>query len=181
MRGGSEIPSQPTAREPNGALFITDSRTGRTYDVPIEDGVIRATALRQLKVSEDDFGLMSYDPAFLNTASCRSAVTYIDGENGILRYRGYPIEQLAERSTFLEVAYLLIDGEWPTAAQLETWVDSIKRHTLLHEDLKRFFNAFPRDAHPMAILASAVAALSAFYQGSEDPENLEHVEISTIR
>jgi len=126
-------------------------------------------------------GVTTLDYGYANTASTRSAITYLDGDRGILRYRGYPIEQLAERSSFLEVAHLLIYGELPNAAQLDTWVDSIRRHTLLHEDLKRFFNAFPRDAHPMAILASAVAALSAFYQGSEDPENPEHVEISTIR
>ncbi len=173
MRGGSEIPSQPTAREPNGALFITDSRTGRTYDVPIEDGVIRATALRQIKVSEDDFGLMSYDPAFLNTASCRSAVTYIDGENGILRYRGYPIEELAERSTFLEVAYLLLRGELPNKAELDGWTEEITHHTYIHESLKKFIDGFHHDAHPMGILVSTVAALSTFYPEAKhirDPE-----------
>ena len=157
-------------------------RIGDTVDLdfPIETGSEgeRAVDISSLLKSG---GVTTLDYGYANTASTRSAITYLDGDRGILRYRGYPIEQLAERSTFLEVAYLLIYGELPTAAQLETWVDSIRRHTLLHEDLKRFFNAFPRDAHPMAILASAVAALSAFYQGSEDPENAEHVEISTIR
>ncbi|HYT78595.1 MAG TPA: citrate/2-methylcitrate synthase, partial [Actinomycetota bacterium] len=173
MRGGSAIPSQPTARAPKGALVITDSRTGRTYDVPIEDGVIRATALRQIKVSEDDFGLMSYDPAFLNTASCRSAVTYIDGENGILRYRGYPIEELAERSTFLEVAYLLLRGELPNKAELDRWTEEITHHTYIHESLKKFIDGFHHDAHPMGILVSTVAALSTFYPEAKhirDPE-----------
>jgi citrate synthase len=164
----------------NGAS--AEIRIGETVDLdfPIETGSEgeRAVDISSLLKSG---GVTTLDYGYANTASTRSAITYLDGDRGILRYRGYPIEQLAERSTFLEVAYLLIYGELPTAAQLETWVDSIRRHTLLHEDLKRFFNAFPRDAHPMAILASAVAALSAFYQGSEDPENPEHVEISTIR
>ncbi|HKY88596.1 MAG TPA: citrate/2-methylcitrate synthase, partial [Candidatus Limnocylindrales bacterium] len=149
-------------------------------ELPIETGTEGESAV-DISALLKGSGVTTLDYGYANTASTRSAITYLDGDRGILRYRGYPIEQLAERSTFLEVAYLLIYGELPTSAQLETWVDSIRRHTLLHEDLKRFFNAFPRDAHPMAILASAVAALSAFYQGSEDPENAEHVEISTIR
>jgi len=149
-------------------------------DLPVESGTEGERAV-DISALLKGSGVTTLDYGYANTASTRSAITYLDGDRGILRYRGYPIEQLAERSTFLEVAYLLIYGELPTSAQLETWVDSIRRHTLLHEDLKRFFNAFPRDAHPMAILASAVAALSAFYQGSEDPENAEHVEISTIR
>ena len=157
-------------------------KIGETVDLdfPIETGTEgeRAVDISTLLKSG---GVTTLDYGYANTAATRSAITYLDGDRGILRYRGYPIEQLAERSTFLEVAYLLIYGELPSASQLETWVDSIRRHTLLHEDLKRFFNAFPRDAHPMAILASAVAALSAFYQGSEDPENVEHVEISTVR
>jgi citrate synthase len=164
----------------NGAS--AELRIGDTVDAafPIESGTEgeRAVDISALLKSA---GVTTLDYGYANTASTRSAITYLDGDRGILRYRGYPIEQLAERSTFLEVAYLLIYGELPNASQLETWVDSIRRHTLLHEDLKRFFNAFPRDAHPMAILASAVAALSAFYQGSEDPEDPEHVEISTIR
>jgi citrate synthase len=163
----------------NGAQ--AELRIGETAsELPVERGTEgeRAVDISALLKSS---GVTTLDYGYANTASTRSAITYLDGDRGILRYRGYPIEQLAERSTFLEVAYLLIYGELPTSSQLEMWVDSIKRHTLLHEDLKRFFNAFPRDAHPMAILASAVAALSAFYQGSEDPENPEHVEISTIR
>jgi citrate synthase len=153
---------------------------GTPRELPVETGSEGDRAV-DISALLKGSGVTTLDYGYANTASTRSSITYLDGDRGILRYRGYPIEQLAERSTFLEVAYLLIYGELPTASQLETWVDSIKRHTLLHEDLKRFFNAFPRDAHPMAILASAVAALSAFYQGSEDPENPEHVEISTIR
>jgi citrate synthase len=126
-------------------------------------------------------GLVTIDPGFVNTAACSSAITFIDGDKGILRYRGYPIEQLAEKSTFVEVAYLLIYGELPTAEQLESFTDNIRRHTLLHEDLKRFFDGFPRDAHPMPVLSSAVSALSTFYQDSLDPLDPEHVEISTVR
>jgi citrate synthase len=153
---------------------------GSANELPIETGTEGERAV-DISALLKGAGVTTLDYGYANTASTRSGITYLDGDRGVLRYRGYPIEQLAERSTFLEVAYLLIYGELPTAAQLERWVDSIKRHTLLHEDLKRFFNAFPRDAHPMAILASAVAALSAFYQGSEDPEDPEHVEISTVR
>jgi len=155
-------------------LSVTDNRTGKRYEIPIEDGAIRATELRKIKVAEDDFGLMSYDPAFLNTASCRSAITYIDGDAGILRYRGYPIEQLAERSTYLETAYLLLFGELPTAAELAAWVDEITHHTFVHESMKRLMEAFRYDAHPMGMLVSAVAALSTFYPEAshvDDPEN----------
>ncbi|NUT31896.1 MAG: citrate synthase [Hamadaea sp.] len=126
-------------------------------------------------------GYVTYDPGFVNTATCSSKITYIDGDAGVLRYRGYPIEQLAEKSSFLEVAYLLIYGELPTAAELESFTDKIRMHTLLHEDLRRFFDGFPRDAHPMPVLSSAVTALSTFYQDSLDPFDQEHVEISTIR
>jgi citrate synthase len=155
-------------------LSVTDNRTGQTYEVPIEDGAIRATALRKIKVAEDDFGLMSYDPAFLNTASCRSAVTYIDGDQGILRYRGYPIEQLAEESTYLETAYLLLFGELPTSAELDRWTDEITHHTFVHENVKGLMEAFRYDAHPMGMFISAVAALSTFYPEAaqvDDPEN----------
>src|SRR4051812_36273217 len=155
-------------------LSITDNRTGQTYEVPIEDGTVRAMALRDIKVSEDDFGLMTYDPAYTNTASCRSAITYIDGENGILRYRGYPIEQLAEDSTYLEVAYLLIHGELPTKEQFDPWVHDITYHTFIHENVrKRFLEGFHYDAHPMGMLVSAIAALSTFYPDASeisDPE-----------
>src|SRR5215468_12123552 len=130
-------------------LTITDNRTGKTYEVPIEDGTVRATALRDIKVDEDDFGVMSYDPAFMNTASCRSAITYLDGEAGVLEYRGYPIEQLAEHSTYLEVAYLLIHGELPTADQLERWTWLITNHTFVHENVKSFIQGYRHNSHPM--------------------------------
>jgi citrate synthase len=144
-------------------LTITDNRTGRTYEVPVEDGSIRAIHLRNIKVDEDDFGLLAYDPAFLNTASCRSAITYIDGDQGILEYRGYPIEQLAERSSYLEVAYLLIHGELPTQRQLDDWIHEITIHTFVHENVKDFMKGFRYDAHPMGMLVASVGALSTFY------------------
>jgi citrate synthase len=154
-------------------LTITDNRTGKTYEVEVQDGAIRAMDLRQIKVSDDDFGLMSYDPAFKNTANVRSDVTFIDGDAGILRYRGYPIEQLAEHSNFLEVAYLLLHGELPDAAQYDEWVYDITHHTFIHENIKKFIDGFHHDAHPMGILVSTVGALSTFYpeaKGIDDPE-----------
>jgi citrate synthase len=154
-------------------LTVTDNRTGRSYEVPIEDGTIRATALREIKVDAADFGLMSYDPAFQNTASARSAITFIDGDRGILRYRGYPIEQLAERSTYLETAYLLLFGELPTNTELARWADEVTHHTFLHENLKRLMEGFRYDAHPMGMLVSVVAGLSTFYPEAaevDDPE-----------
>jgi citrate synthase len=144
-------------------LTITDNRTGQTYEVPIEDGTIRAMALREIKVDDEDFGLMAYDPAFTNTASCRSSITFIDGDRGILEYRGYPIEQLAERSTYLEVAYLLVHGELPTQAQLDEWTHEITIHTFVHENIKNFMQGFRYDAHPMGMLLASVGALSTFY------------------
>ena len=144
-------------------LSVTDNRTGKTYEIAITDGAIRAMDLRQIKTGPEDFGLMSYDPAFVNTASCRSAVTFIDGDRGILRYRGYPIEQLAEHSTFLEVAYLIVKGELPAPSHLKAFVRNITMHTILHENIKQFIDGFHYDAHPMGILVSAVAALSTFY------------------
>jgi citrate synthase len=131
--------------------------------VPIQDGTIRAMDLRQIKAAPDDFGLMCYDPAYLNTAACRSAIGYIDGDKGILRYRGYPIEQLAERSTFLETAYLLLQGELPSAGELDAWVHNVTHHTIIHENIKKFIDGFHHDAHPMGMFVSAVAALSTFY------------------
>jgi citrate synthase len=172
-RGSSAIPSQSIAGGPKETLIITDTRTGRTYEVPIENGAIKTTTLRQIKVSEEDFGVMSYDPAFLNTASCRSAITYIDGEQGILRYRGYPIEELAEQSTFLEVAYLLLRGELPNKAELDTWTEEITHHTYIHENLKQFIDGFHHDAHPMGILVSTVAALSTFYPEAKQIHDAE--------
>src|SRR5438128_2096359 len=152
-----------TANPSQGMLQITDSRTGRSYEIPITDGAIRATDLRQLKVSEDDPGIVSYDPAFLNTASCRSAITFIDGEKGILRYRGYPIEELAEQCSFLEVAYLLMNGDLPDAVQEEAWAEEITHHTFVHENVKKFIDGFHHDAHPMGILVSTMGGLSTFY------------------
>ncbi len=149
-------------------LTVTDNRTGKTYEIQIDHGAIRATDLRQIRVFEDDVGLMSYDPAFMNTASCKSAITFIDGEKGILRYRGYPIEQLAEQSTFLETAYLVLHGELPTGKQLEEWVYNITHHTMIHENIKKFVDGFHYDAHPMGILVGTVAALSTFYPDAKN-------------
>jgi len=144
-------------------LTVTDNRTGKQYELSIDKGGIRAMDLRQIKVSEGDFGLMSYDPAFTNTASCRSRITFIDGDKGILRYCGYPIEQLAEHSTYLEVAYLVLHGELPTAQQLEEWTWHITHHTFIHENIKKFMDGFHYDAHPMGMLVGTVGALSTFY------------------
>ena len=140
-------------------LSILDNRTDTTYEVPFYKGTIRAMDLRKIKADPDEFGLMTYDPAFMNTASCHSAITYIDGDQGILRYRGYPIEQLAEKCSFLEVAYLLLEGELPTAGQLQDWVNNITHHTMLHESTKHFLEGFRYDAHPMGMFISTVAAL----------------------
>jgi citrate synthase len=147
----------------SSTLTVTDNRTGNVYEIPIADGAIPATALRQIKVTDDDFGLLSYDPAFMNTANCRSAITFIDGEHGILRYRGYPIQDLAEHATFLEVAYLLLEGELPTKAQLDAWVEEVTNHTFIHENIKKLIDGFHHDAHPMGILIGTVGALSTFY------------------
>lgn len=162
-------------------LEIRDSRTGKTYTIAINDGAIRATDLRQIKVDDKDFGLMTYDPAFMNTASCRSAITYIDGDVGILRYRGYPIEQLAEGATFLEVAWLLRKGELPSQTEYDKWVHDITYHTYVHENIKRFLMGFRYDAHPMAMLASTVAALSSFYPEAKAIHDPEQRYISIIR
>jgi citrate synthase len=144
-------------------LSVLDHRTGKSYEIPIQEGTIRATDLRQIRTGPDDAGILSYDPAFMNTASCRSAITFIDGDRGILRYRGYPVEQLAESASYLEVAHLLIHGELPSPDQLKAWRWEITHHTWIHENLKRFLDGFHHDAHPMAMLVSAVAALSTFY------------------
>src|SRR4249920_960083 len=144
-------------------LSIVDNRTGNKYELPIQDGTIRAMDLRQIKAAPEDFGLMTYDPAFMNTANCRSTITYIDGDKGVLLYRGYPIEQLAEESNFLETAYLILFGELPTAAQQQAWVREITLHTMLHENIKKFMEGFQYDAHPMGIFLSTVGALSTFY------------------
>ncbi|HUK21913.1 MAG TPA: citrate synthase [Gemmatimonadales bacterium] len=160
-------------------LTVTDNRTGKQYEIPVEDGFVRATDLRQIKVVPEDAGLLAYDPGFLNTAACRSAISYIDGDRGILRYRGYPIEQLAEHSTFLETAYLLLNGELPTATQLETWVGEITHHTFIHENIKKFIDGFHHDAHPMGVFVSTVAALSTFYPEAKQiyDAQMRHVQI----
>ncbi len=155
-------------------LKITDSRTNLTYTLPVDKGTVRALDLRQMKTSPNDFGLMTYDPAFMNTASCQSTITFIDGDRGILEYRGYPIEVLAEHCTFLEVAYLLLFGELPNETELKDWVYEITRHTMLHENTKKFMEGFRHDAHPMAMLVSTVAALATIYpeaRNIHDPAN----------
>jgi citrate synthase len=165
----------------SNTLTVTDNRTGRQYEIPIEDETIRATELRKIKIHDDDFGLMTYDPAFMATASCRSAITYIDGDKGILEYRGYPIEQLAEKSSFLEVAYLLINGELPTTPQLEEWDHLITIHTFVHENVKEFMQGFRYDAHPMGMLLASVGALSTFYPEANQIHDQEHRYIQVIR
>ncbi len=162
-------------------LTITDNRTGKNYEIPIEHETIRAIDLRQIKTSEEDFGLMTYDPAFTNTVSCKSRITYIDGEKGILHYRGIPIEQLAEKSSYLETAYLLIHGELPTVQQLEEWTQNIVHHTFVHENVKKFMDGFHYDAHPMGMLVSAVAALSTFYPTAKQILDPEVRRMSTYR
>ena len=162
-------------------LQVTDERTGSQYEFPISDGTIPGIDLRQVKESSDDFGLMSYDPAYMNTASCRSAITFIDGDEGILQYRGYPIEQLAESSSYLEVAYLLVHGELPTADQLAEWTHLITIHTFVHENVKGFMQGFRHDAHPMGMLLGAVGALSTFYPDAKDIDDPESRAIQTIR
>ena len=155
-------------------LTVTDNRTGKTYELPIVDGTIKATDLRNIKVDDDDFGVMTYDPAFMNTASCRSAITYIDGDVGILRYRGYPIDQLAEKSSFVEVAYLLNYGELPTKKQLDEWTKWINAHVFVDESIRDVIEGFRHDAHPMAVLQAAVGGLSTLYPDAkelDDPEN----------
>jgi len=149
-------------------LSVTDNRTGKKYELPIQDGTIRALDLLHIKADADDFGLMTYDPAFMNTANCRSAITYIDGDKGILLYRGYPIEQLAEHSDFLETAYLILFGELPTATQSQAWMREITLHTMLHENVKKFMEGFQYDAHPMGIFLSTVGALSTFNRDAKN-------------
>ena len=162
-------------------LTITDNRTGKKYEIPIQDGTIRAMDLRQIKVTPDEFGMMTYDPAFTNTAACRSRITYIDGDKGILMYRGYPIEQLAERSDFLETAYLILRGELPTTAQMDEWTREVTFHTMLHENIKSLLEGFRYDAHPMGMFISAVAALSTFYPDAKDIYDVESRRLQTIR
>ncbi len=162
-------------------LTITDNRTGTQYEVPITDETIRAIDLRQIKVAEDDFGMMTYDPAFMNTAACRSAITFIDGDRGILRYRGYPIEQLAERATFLEVAYLLNEGELPNREQLARWTEDIRYHTYVHTNIIKFLGGFRYDAHPMGMLLGVMGAMSTFYPDAKDVRNPGNRYIQRVR
>src|ERR1700747_811998 len=165
----------------NDTLRVTDSRTGRSYELPIVDGAIRAMDLRQIKTSEDDFGLLSYDPAFQNTASCRSAITFIDGDKGILRYRGYPIEELAERSSFRDVAWLLLNGDLPDKKESVTWAHEISHHTFVHENVKKFIDGFHHDAHPMGILVSTLAALSTFYPEAKAVHDRDNQQQQVVR
>ena len=176
-------PAAPTPAKASDepTLELKDSRSGKTYQIPIIEDAIRAGDLRQIKVAEDDFGMMSYDPAFMNTASCRSSITYIDGDRGILRYRGYPIEQLAEKASFLEVAYLLRKGELPDGTEYDKFVHDITYHTYVHENIRKFLEGFRYDAHPMSMLCSSVAALSSFYPAARYIHDPEQRYISIIR
>jgi citrate synthase len=178
---GTTVEGNGQAPANEETLSVTDNRTGRTYEVPIVDGTVRALDFRAIRVDEDDFGLMTYDPAFMNTAAARSSITYLDGTNGILEYRGYPIEQLAEHSSYLEVAYLLVYGELPTASELEQWQHDITIHTFVHENIKEFLGGFRHDAHPMGMLLGAVGALSTFYPDANDIEDPDNRDIQTIR
>jgi citrate synthase len=176
--GDGQAGSVATAKD---TLSVKDNRTGKSYEIEITDGTVRAMDLRQIKVDDEDFGLMAYDPAFTNTASTRSAITYIDGDKGILEYRGYPIEQLAERSTYLEVAYLLVHGELPTQAELDEWTHQVTIHTFVHENVKEFMGGFRHDAHPMGMLLGSVGALSTFYPDANEINDPENRAIQTIR
>ena len=162
-------------------LTITDNRTGKQYDVPIAEGTIRAMDLRKIKASPEDFGLMTYDPAFQNTASCRSSITFIDGDKGILEYRGYPIDQLAEHSSYLETAYLILFGELPTTPQLDSWSREITLHTMLHENIKKFMDGFQHDAHPMGIFLSTVGALSTIYPDAKEVGDADGRRLQALR
>ena len=180
MTSTTAAPPDPSAS--TDAIDVTDSRTGKTYSLPIADGAIRANDLKKITTSdEDDPGLLSYDPAFLNTASCRSSITYIDGDKGILRYRGYPIEQLAEGSSFLEVAWLLRHGELPNQTEYDEFVHEITYHTYVHENMRKFLEGFRYDAHPMAMLNSSVAALASFYPSARNIMDEQERNISMIR
>jgi len=173
--------TEEAVRMSRETLTITDNRTGKTCEIPIKDGTIRAMDLRQIKKDAKDFGMMSYDPSFNNTALCHSKITYIDGDAGILRYRGYPIEELAEKSTYLETAYLILYGELPNAKQLEHWSYDITHHTFIHESIKKFLDGFHYDAHPMGMMISTIAALSTFYPEAKDIFNEESRRKQTYR
>ena len=174
-------PGTSGSQETADTLSVTDNRTGQSYEIPIVDGAIRSLDLRQIRTSDEDFGLLAYDPAFMNTASCRSAITFLDGDAGVLEYRGYPIETLAEHSSYLEVAYLLVHGELPTAAQLDEWTHLITIHTFVHENVKEFMHGFRHNSHPMGMLLGAVGALSTFYPDASQIHDPESRAIQTIR
>ncbi len=180
-KSGSVASSETPAGGRRDTLTIIDNRTGRQYEIPVADDTIRPIDLRQIKVHESDFGMMSYDPAFANTASCASKITYIDGDKGILRYRGYSIEELAEKSTYPETAYLILHGELPTSSQLKEWNYHITHHTFIHESIKKFLDGFHYDAHPMGMLISTIAALSTFYPDAKDIFNPESRRKQTYR
>jgi citrate synthase len=177
----TETHKQASDEKTGSTLTVTDNRTGETYELPIEDGTVRAMDLRQIKTGQDDFGLMAYDPAYMNTASCRSAITYIDGDDGILQHRGYPIEQLCEHSTYLEVAYLLIHGVLPTQGELDDWTHEITIHTFVHENVKDFMQGFRYDANPMGMLVASVGALSTFYPDANQIHDGDVRAIQIIR
>src|ERR687891_674696 len=177
----SQVDASQDGASGGDTLSVTDNRTGQDYEIEISDGTIRTMDLRQIKVSDDDFGLMGYDPAFTNTASCRSAITFIDGEAGVLEHRGYSIEDLCEKSTYLEVAYLLIFGELPTKPQLDRWVYDVTHHTFAHEDIKKFNEGFRHDAHPMGMLLANVGALSTFYPDAKHIDDEEERYMAAIR
>jgi len=181
MTTETNLATTPNGAGPADTLTVTDNRTGRTYEIPIIDGAVRSLDLRQIRTSEEDFGLLAYDPAFMNTASCRSSITFLDGDAGILEYRGYPIDVLAEKSSYLEVAYLLIHGELPTTAQFEEWTHLITIHTFVHENVKGFMQGFRHDAHPMGMLLGAVGALSTFYPDAALVHDPQSRAIQTIR
>jgi len=172
---------QSSADGANNTLTVTDNRTGKSYDIEITDGTVHSMDFRQIKVGEDDFGLMTYDPGYTNTASCKSAITFIDGEKGILQHRGIPIEQLCEKSTYLEVAYLLIYGRLPQEGELHSWVDEIGHHTYVHEDFKKFMEGFRYDAHPMGMLLASVGALSTFYPGAKNINDERERHLAAVR
>src|SRR5579859_8241364 len=178
-RAGADGAGENGARSQAQSLTVTDNRTGKTYVLPVTDGTVRAVDLRQIKVDPGEFGLMSYDPAYMNTASCRSAITYIDGDRGVLEHRGYSIESLCEHSSYLEVAYLLINGALPTRAQLEEWIGEITIHTFVHENIKSFMQGFRYDANPMGMLVASVGALSTFYPDANriDDESVRNEQI----
>ena len=184
MSSETETPPQADHAAADGereSLSVTDNRTGKTYELAVKDGTVRAMDLRDIKVSEEDFGLMAYDPAFTNTASCRSEITFIDGEAGVLQHRGYSIESLCEHSSYLEVAYLLVYGELPDAKRLEQWTHDITIHTFVHENVKDFMHGFRYDAHPMGMLLASVGALSTFYPDANQIQDEDNRDIQVIR